>query len=184
VSVVGRAHLVAEPPLVPVALGRRNLVSTASGQVLARRALSAVGTNTEVVGRGVVVHLGAFAGVHVPDGAQARHRAGRIAVAVGWPQEVHRFPHRIALSTAAQSGPWLDWDVLKGVSKRMKLARAADLTAVVAHAPGISRNSVLGTSHALWAKSRTLAMCVIAECDLLIDLGARRTTGVVARALH
>ncbi len=29
--------------------------------------------------------------------------AGRIAVAVGWPQEVHRFPHRIALTAGTQS---------------------------------------------------------------------------------
>jgi len=39
----------------------------------------------------------------VPDDAGARYWAGRIAVAVGWPQEVHRFPHRIALSTDTQS---------------------------------------------------------------------------------
>ena len=32
-----------------------------------------------------------------------RYWAGRIAVAIGWPQEVHRFPHR-ALRTDAQSG--------------------------------------------------------------------------------
>jgi hypothetical protein len=31
-------------------------------------------------------HLGG-----VPDDAEARYWAGRIAVAVGWPQEVHRF---------------------------------------------------------------------------------------------
>jgi hypothetical protein len=43
-------------------------------------------------------HLGGFAVVDVPDDAAARYWAGRIAVAVGWPQEVHRFPHRIALS--------------------------------------------------------------------------------------
>jgi hypothetical protein len=43
-------------------------------------------------------HLGGFTVVDVPDDAQARYWAGRIAVAVGWPQEVHRFPHRIALS--------------------------------------------------------------------------------------
>ena len=48
-------------------------------------------------------HLGGFAVVDVPDDAQARYWAGRIAVAVGWPQEVHRFPHRIALSTDPQS---------------------------------------------------------------------------------
>jgi hypothetical protein len=40
-------------------------------------------------------HLGGFAVVDVADDAQARYWAGRIAVAVGWPQEVHRFPHRI-----------------------------------------------------------------------------------------
>jgi hypothetical protein len=38
-------------------------------------------------------HLGGFAVVNVPDDAQARYWAGRIAVAVGWPQELHRFPH-------------------------------------------------------------------------------------------
>jgi len=38
-------------------------------------------------------HLGGFAVVDVPDDDQARYWAGRIAVAVGWPQEVHRFPH-------------------------------------------------------------------------------------------
>jgi hypothetical protein len=43
-------------------------------------------------------HLGGFAVVDVPDDAGARYWAGRIAVAVGWPQEVHRFPHRLALS--------------------------------------------------------------------------------------
>jgi hypothetical protein len=39
-------------------------------------------------------HLGGFAVVDVPDDAQARYWAGRIAVAVGWPQEVHRFPEQ------------------------------------------------------------------------------------------
>jgi hypothetical protein len=48
-------------------------------------------------------HLGGFAVVDVPDDAGARYWAGRIAVAVGWPQEVHRFPHRVALSTDTQS---------------------------------------------------------------------------------
>jgi hypothetical protein len=47
-------------------------------------------------------HLGGFAVVDVSDDAEARYWAGRIAVAVGWPQEVHRFPHRIALSTDKQ----------------------------------------------------------------------------------
>jgi hypothetical protein len=39
-------------------------------------------------------HLGGFAVVDVPTDAEARYWAGRIAVAVGWPQEVHRFPHQ------------------------------------------------------------------------------------------
>lgn len=38
-------------------------------------------------------HLGGLAVIDVPDEAQARYWAGRIAVTVGWPQEVHRFPH-------------------------------------------------------------------------------------------
>ncbi len=37
-------------------------------------------------------HLGGFAVVEVADDEAARHWAGKIAVAVGWPQEVHRFP--------------------------------------------------------------------------------------------
>ena len=48
-------------------------------------------------------HLGGFAVVDVPGDAEARYWAGRIAVAVGWPQEVHRFPHRIPLSADSQS---------------------------------------------------------------------------------
>jgi hypothetical protein len=36
-------------------------------------------------------HLGGFAVIDVPDEAAARMWAGRIAVACGWPQEVHRF---------------------------------------------------------------------------------------------
>jgi hypothetical protein len=44
-------------------------------------------------------HLGGFAVVDVADDDEARYWAGRIAVAVGWPQEVHRFPHRIGLRT-------------------------------------------------------------------------------------
>ena len=42
-------------------------------------------------------HLGGFAVVDVPDDETARYWAGRIAVAVGWPQEVHRFPRRETL---------------------------------------------------------------------------------------
>ena len=37
-------------------------------------------------------HLGGFTVVDVPDEVRARYWAGKIAVAVGWPQEVHRFP--------------------------------------------------------------------------------------------
>jgi hypothetical protein len=48
-------------------------------------------------------HLGGFAVVDVADDEAARYWAGRIAVAVGWPQEVHRFPHRIGLRTDKQS---------------------------------------------------------------------------------
>lgn len=48
-------------------------------------------------------HLGGFTVVDVPDEQAARYWAGRIAVAVGWPQELHLFPHRIALSTDTQS---------------------------------------------------------------------------------
>ena len=37
-------------------------------------------------------HLGGFTVLEAPDDDQARYWAGRIAVAVGWPQELHRFP--------------------------------------------------------------------------------------------
>jgi hypothetical protein len=40
-------------------------------------------------------HFGGFAVVDVADDDQAKYWAGRIAVAVGWPQEVHRFPRRV-----------------------------------------------------------------------------------------
>jgi hypothetical protein len=36
-------------------------------------------------------HLGGFAVVSVPDEASARLWAGKVAIACGWPQEVHRF---------------------------------------------------------------------------------------------
>ena len=39
-------------------------------------------------------HLGGFAVVDVADEEAARHWAGRIAVACGWPQQVHRFRRR------------------------------------------------------------------------------------------
>jgi hypothetical protein len=48
-------------------------------------------------------HLGGFAVVDVADDAEARYWAGRVAVAVGWPQEVHRFPHFLALSADTES---------------------------------------------------------------------------------
>ncbi|MGH3401083.1 MAG: YciI family protein [Streptosporangiaceae bacterium] len=47
-------------------------------------------------------HLGGFAVVDVRGDAEARYWAGRIAVAVGWPQEVHRFPNSLALSDDAK----------------------------------------------------------------------------------
>lgn len=37
-------------------------------------------------------HLGGFTVVEVADDDAARHWAGRLAVALEWPQEVHRFP--------------------------------------------------------------------------------------------
>ena len=36
-------------------------------------------------------HLGGFCAVDVPDDDTARYWAGRLAVALDWPQEVHRF---------------------------------------------------------------------------------------------
>jgi hypothetical protein len=41
-------------------------------------------------------HLGGFTVVDVPDDETARYWAGRLAVALDWPQEVHRFPPRPA----------------------------------------------------------------------------------------
>ena len=46
-------------------------------------------------------HLGGFAVVDVADDEAARYWAAKIAVAVGWPQEVHRFPRRIDLTGEA-----------------------------------------------------------------------------------
>ena len=37
-------------------------------------------------------HLGGFTVIDVPDDDAARYWAGRLAVALEWPQEVHRFP--------------------------------------------------------------------------------------------
>lgn len=39
-------------------------------------------------------HLGGFCVVQVADDEAARDWAGRLAVALDWPQEVHRFPSR------------------------------------------------------------------------------------------
>ena len=39
-------------------------------------------------------HLGGFCVVDVADDEAARYWAGRMAVALDWPQEVHRFPGR------------------------------------------------------------------------------------------
>ena len=51
-------------------------------------------------------HLGGFALVDVPDDAEARYWAGRIAVAVGWPQEVHRFPRRARSPARPEAARW------------------------------------------------------------------------------
>jgi hypothetical protein len=37
-------------------------------------------------------HIGGFTVVDVPDDETARYWAGRLAVSLDWPQEVHRFP--------------------------------------------------------------------------------------------
>lgn len=37
-------------------------------------------------------HLGGFAAIRVDDDEAARDWAGRLAVALEWPQEIHRFP--------------------------------------------------------------------------------------------
>ena len=49
-------------------------------------------------------HLGGFTVVEVPDDDAARYWAGRLAVALDWPQEVHRFPGALRLDgdTAAE----------------------------------------------------------------------------------
>lgn len=41
-------------------------------------------------------HLGGFTVVEVADDDAARYWAGRLAVALDWPQEVHRFPSDMA----------------------------------------------------------------------------------------
>lgn len=42
-------------------------------------------------------HLGGFCVIDVADDDAARYWAGRMAVALDWPQEVHRFPGRPAI---------------------------------------------------------------------------------------
>ena len=49
-------------------------------------------------------HLGGFTVVDVPDDAPARYWAGRLAVALDWPQEVHRFPARAQADAGAAKG--------------------------------------------------------------------------------
>ncbi|GAB96982.1 hypothetical protein BJY21_002039 [Kineosphaera limosa] len=46
-------------------------------------------------------HLGGFCVVDVADDEAARYWAGRLAVALDWPQEVHRFPGRPDVAAAA-----------------------------------------------------------------------------------
>src|SRR6478752_6195283 len=41
-------------------------------------------------------HLGGFTVIEVPDDEAARYWAGRLAVSLDWPQEVHRFPSGVA----------------------------------------------------------------------------------------
>ena len=48
-------------------------------------------------------HLGGFAVVEVPDDEAARYWAGRLAVSLDWPQEVHRFPSGLAEIIERQS---------------------------------------------------------------------------------
>ncbi|MBW9110332.1 hypothetical protein JNB63_10050 [Microbacterium trichothecenolyticum] len=48
-------------------------------------------------------HLGGFTVVDVADDAAARYWAGRLAVALDWPQEVHRFPSDVGEIIERQS---------------------------------------------------------------------------------
>jgi len=48
-------------------------------------------------------HLGGFTVVEVPDDEAARYWAGRLAVSLDWPQEVHRFPSDLAEIIERQS---------------------------------------------------------------------------------
>ncbi len=47
-------------------------------------------------------HLGGFCVVDVADDDAARYWAGRLAVALDWPQEVQRFPRRFELDPAKE----------------------------------------------------------------------------------
>ena len=49
-------------------------------------------------------HLGGFCVVNVPDDETARYWAGRLAVALDWPQEVHRFPGRAPQPPMSHAG--------------------------------------------------------------------------------
>lgn len=49
-------------------------------------------------------HLGGFTVIEVPDDETARYWAGRLAVALDWPQEVHRFPGRPQVVVDALDG--------------------------------------------------------------------------------
>lgn len=48
-------------------------------------------------------HLGGFTVVDVPDDEAARYWAGRLAVSLDWPQEVHRFPSGVVEIIERQS---------------------------------------------------------------------------------
>ncbi len=48
-------------------------------------------------------HLGGFTVVDVPDDGAARYWAGRLAVSLDWPQELHRFPSGVAEILERQS---------------------------------------------------------------------------------
>ena len=48
-------------------------------------------------------HLGGFTVVDVPDDEAARYWAGRLAVSLDWPQEVHRFPSDLSEIIERQS---------------------------------------------------------------------------------
>jgi hypothetical protein len=49
-------------------------------------------------------HLGGFAVIDVPDDETARYWAGKLAVALEWPQEIHRFPGKGEVRRAPSGG--------------------------------------------------------------------------------